>query len=345
MDIGRNTSSVALDSIDVAVIGVGYWGPNLVRVLHELGCRVHVYDKDENRSRLILEQYPDSKIMKNLQSILSDDSIETVVIAVPLPDHFELVRKCLDSGKHVFVEKPLCWSTVEAEELSNHKNGYVLMVGHITSFSPGIIELTSRIKRGEIGELRHLSLRRTHLGPIYRSTDVLTEVAAHDIAIMLSVVDTLPVRVNAWGIERLQFNTPDRAILVLAWKNGLICKVEVAWSSGVRRRRILAEGMEGTLVLQSDYGSEKLTHFTEAPPLQMLRNGKSQKLVNSALSTSEIPLKNGEPLKAEIYEFLASIKEKRNPIVDLEFGRKVVKILEAARASLENQGMTVELNK
>ncbi len=319
----------------VAVIGVGYWGPNLVRNLLALGNKVYIHDLDQQRMLEIAGAYPESIPVDSVDTILQDRKIEAVAIAVPLPSHAPLILRCLRSGKHVFVEKPLCSSKEECAEIESTMNGQVVMVGHITSFSPGVRKLIEMHRDGVIGDVRSITLTRTHLGPVYHQTDVLTEVAAHDLAILLKLVEDIPGQVQAWSVDRLGMGNHDGAYLIMKWSDGKIGRIDVQWTSALRKRELLVEGTEGSLFFEANTGKEKLTLYRQTGSFNDLRNGASQKQVNESLDVEEIPIEFSEPLRAEMVEFTNAIQEHRQPENDFRFAKKVVEVLESARNSMK----------
>ena len=240
----------------IGVIGLGYWGPNIVRNLLAMHHEVCVFDRQEDRVRSVHSRYPDTVPVGSLDGIVVDPSIEAVALAVPVTEHCGLVIRCLQARKHVFVEKPMCSRLEEANAIAQNLADRVLMVGHITQFSKGIEALTGLICNNEIGDICRYSFVRTHFGPIYRETDVLTEVAAHDVAILVSLASTPPTTVRAWGTKRLRNENPDAAHIVLQWDNDCMAQIDVEWSSVVRRREIEIEGTEGTLNYRADVQAE-----------------------------------------------------------------------------------------
>jgi UDP-2-acetamido-3-amino-2,3-dideoxy-glucuronate N-acetyltransferase len=327
----------------IAVIGLGYWGPNIVRNLVALGQEVYVYDKEMDKITSVLELHKECIPLRSLDEVWGNQSIEAVVLAVPLPAHCDLILRSLRCGKHVFVEKPLCFSTKEADAIGQTLEGTILMVGHITQFSKGIQRIATAIHERDIGDIRRLSFARTHLGPIYGRTDVLSEVAAHDISIVTSFVSKPPHSVQAWGIELLHRGSPDAAHLVLQWFNGPIAQIDVQWSSVIRRREIEIDGSDGTLLFRAHGQQEELFLYRHKEAYDVLKQEIRWRLAKDLVEQKELIIEPHEPLREELSHFLDCIRTRNNPTTDFHFGRTVVSILEASRLSMERNGATVDV--
>lgn len=327
----------------IAVIGVGYWGPNIVRNLLALNHDVYIYDIDPERLRSTYKRFPKCRPARSLSQILKNSNIEAVAIAVPLPSHTELAIQFLKAGKHVFVEKPMCHSVAEANQIKVALNGQILMVGHITQFSPGIQNLIHHIQQRKIGELTRIALTRTHLGPIYKGTDVLTEVAAHDVSILLSLIDSPPQSLVAWGTHRLKNNNPDAAHIVIQWKSGLVATIDIQWDSLIRRREIEIDGQHETIFFQANSGTEHIIRYEHKNAFNALNHGANINNVRAMVEQVKTDVPQVEPLLDELAHFVRCIEQNQRPLTDISFGRRVVEILESARTSIQQNGMRITL--
>jgi UDP-2-acetamido-3-amino-2,3-dideoxy-glucuronate N-acetyltransferase len=326
----------------IAVIGTGYWGPNIVRNLVALRHKVFVFDRIPERSARMVEQFPQCSKLNSLDSILNERTIESVAIAVPLRDHYDLVIKSLRAGKHVFVEKPMCQTIKEAEQIGREINDTILMTGHITNFSPGIQMMRSRIKKGDIGALQGIALYRTQCSPVYAETDIITDVGAHDVAVLLLLTGKLPTSAIAVGYSRLDKGQSDAAHIIYRWKNSFITNIDLQWTSVFHTRRIIAEGNTGSLVFSTINGKEKLDLYEQTNVFNALRKGvTTHEIKKIPIEKKEIVLKSTEPLYEELKEFLRCIEEGRQPATGFDFSKKVVKVLEAARTSMQKNGERV----
>ena len=327
----------------IGVVGLGYWGPNLVRTLVGLDQDVTVYDRIAERTRATAERFGVTAA-QSLDAILDDASIAAVCIAVPVQDHASLFRLASRAGKHIFIEKPLCATVAEARELKPLLNGTTVMVGHITSFSPGLAAFRRQLREGVIGDLCSISCRRTHFGPIYSGTDVLTEVAAHDVAVLLAIKETLPQSIAAWGARRLDRAEPDLAHSLMVWGDGMIATVESEWTSALRQRIIVAAGTTGTLVFDAGAGTERVALHRQHDGFEVLAQGGRPAAALARCSETELSPDTGEPLRIELAEFLAAIREHRQPETGFEFSARVVALLDAGRESMRGGGREIRVS-
>jgi predicted dehydrogenase len=324
----------------IGVIGTGYWGPNIIKNLLALNQELIVYDINKANAQNTLQRFQECKSVNSLEDILQNPNIKAVVIAVPLKLHYQLVIKSLQAGKHVYVEKPLCYSSDEADKIQIHLKGKVLMVGHITLYTPGIKKIKEFITNSSIGKLTNISLTRTHLGPIYPEIDVATEVASHDIAILLFMIHDMPVTVNAWGTSRLGLNNQDNANIIIGYKDSLKSTINVQWTSVIRERMIVVEGTTGTIVCKTNKGKEELTLYNQQTAFEALKNGAKPQEAMLMVKSEDVILKDAEPLYDELHSFLYCIENNLIPLTNFEFSRKVVSVSEAIRKSMKLNGKT-----
>jgi predicted dehydrogenase len=329
--------------LKIGVIGTGYWGPNIIKNLLALKQELIIYDIDKANVQKTLKRFQDCKSVDSLEGILLDPEIDAIAIAVPLKLHYHLVIKSLHAGKHVYVEKPLCYSSDEADKIKTHLNGNVLMVGHITLFTPGIAKIKEFITNSSIGKLTNITLTRTHLGPIYPEIDVATEVASHDVAILLFLIDDMPETVNAWGISRLGMNNQDNANIIIGYKDSLTSIINVQWTSVIRERTIVVEGTTGTIVCKTNKGKEELTLYNQQTAFEALKNGAKPQEAMLMVKSEDIILKDAEPLYDELNSFLFCIENSMIPLTNFEFSRKVVSVSEAIRKSMKLNGKTEKI--
>jgi UDP-2-acetamido-3-amino-2,3-dideoxy-glucuronate N-acetyltransferase len=328
----------------IGVIGTGYWGPNIVRNLLALGQDVTIYDIDESHLRNTCEKHQNCRRAGSLDEILHNAAIPAVAISVPLKSHSDLVIKSLKAGKNVFVEKSLCYSSREADKILVHLNGTILMVGHITLFTPGIARIKELITNNCIGKLTWISLTRTHLGKVYPEVDVASEVSSHDISILLFLIRELPLSVNAWGSSRLGLNTADNATIIIRYKDNLTCAINVQWTSVIRERKILIEGTSGTIVSTTDNVKEELILFDQQEAFEALRKGANPKESMLKVKSQVLMQNQQEPLYDELAVFLNCIQYNKQPLTNIEFGIRVVKVFEAIRKSMQLNGKTIKIS-
>jgi predicted dehydrogenase len=332
----------------IAVIGCGYWGPKHVRTCTSLsGCRVVAVDSDLNRLKLIREANPEVETETSLERILVDLTIDAVIIATPANTHFDLARKCLQAGKHVLCEKPLCRSTTEAQELIEiaQSTNRILMVGHIFLFNPGIEELRNLIHLGKLGDLRYLTAVRTNPGPVRSDVNVVYDLAAHDISIFNWLLGTLPESVAAHGTSWLQPHVEDIAMIQLMYPGNCLANIEVSWMNPRKVRTITVVGSRrmarwDDLDLSAPvvvYDRGRASTESESDFAEFLK-------IQAADGDSHAPkISASEPLRVQNMAFINAIAKGATVRSDGDSGLGVVAVLEAITESLRLGGVPVKL--
>src|SRR5438105_327970 len=221
--------------LSVAVVGLGYWGPNLLRVLFELPD-VHVKyacDLDPDRLRKAIRRYPSVEPTTDLERVLDDPEVSAVFIATPVFTHYDLASRALDRGKHTFVEKPLAASSSEADELIElaDSNRLSLMCGHTFIYSPPVQAVKRMIDGGELGEIYFISSSRVNLGLHQRDVSVIWDLGPHDFSILLYWMDEVPDWVGAAGGDWMVRGIPDVAFIDMGFPSGTVAPVELSWSA------------------------------------------------------------------------------------------------------------------
>jgi predicted dehydrogenase len=307
----------------VGVIGLGYWGPNLVRNFlgNEHVGGVVCCDVSEKRLLLAKKRFPGVEVMTSCDELLSRPDVEAVAIATPVSTHFTLAMKALTAGKHVLLEKPMTETSDEAARLIERaeERGLTLMVDHTFVYTGAVRKVKEIIDRGALGEIMYFDSVRVNLGLFQHDTNVIWDLAPHDLSIMDHLIGKEPVAVSADGA--CHFNeVEDIAYLTVRYSNQLIAHFHVNWLSPVKVRKILIGGSKLMVAYDDMDLSEKVKVYDKGV---------------------EIDLTEALVLVAE--EFLDSINLKRRPLTDGYSGMKVVRILEAATTSLRSGGKAVEL--
>jgi predicted dehydrogenase len=328
----------------IGVVGTGYWGPNIIRNLLALNQELVIYDSNNSNVISALERFPECKAANSLEDILQNPEIIAVAIVVQLRFHYQLVIDSLSAGKHIFVEKSLCYSSEEADKIQLLLNEKVLMVGHTTLFTPGILKIKEFITKNGIGNITAISLTRTHMGPIYQEMDAATEVASHDIASLLFLLNDLPETVNAWGSSRLGRTYHDSAIIIIGYENSLKPVINVEWTSVIRERTIVLEGTSGTIICKTNHGKEELTIYNQHTAFNAIKNGAKPREINPLVKSEDVKLRETEPLFDELQNFLHCIENNLDPLTNFDFSRKVVSVSEAIRKSMKLNGQTVNIS-
>jgi len=333
---------------NLAVIGCGYWGPNLIRNFRSLSdVRLKIVcDKDKNRLEHMKNLYPDIETTTNFEDILKDDSIHAVGIATPVFTHHKLAKACLNAGKHTFVEKPLASSSEECNDLIKiaKEKSLILMVGHVFIYTPPVIAIKEYIKSGELGDVFYISTRRLNLGLFQKDINVAWDLATHDIAIILYLLEENPVSVNCQGKAHINPNIEDITTISLNFNSTRYATIQSSWIDPHKIRDVTIVGSKKMIVYDDTHPLEKIKVFDKrvlAPPHY---DTFAEFQYSYHYGDIHIPyLKQVEPLKAECQDFIDCIKTGKKSLASGENGLEVVKILEAANKSLKENGGPIQL--
>lgn len=332
-----------MNRVKVGVIGCGYWGPNLIRNLAEIpeSNLVAVADLRAERLEHVRARYPAVKVTGNHVDLFSM-SLDAVVVATPPSTHFRLAKECLLHGLHVLVEKPLTLKSQDAEELISiaEERGLTLMVGHTFEYNPAVRALKDLIDKGELGKILYVDAVRVNLGLFQPGLDVLWDLAPHDISILLYLLGSDPMLVNALGADCIFKGKADIAYLNLEFPDEVLAHVHVSWLDPCKVRRITVVGSQKMVVYDDVENLEKLKIYdkgVETPSYadtyhEFQFSYRHGDVVSPAIRMSE-------PLKEECQHFLQSILEVKAPQSDGRVGLKVVRVLEAAERSLRRGGI------
>lgn len=329
--------------VNVAVIGTGDWGPNLVRNFYQLSNLKIVCDIDDKNLFKIQNSYSNVKVTKDSNEIFNSEDLNAVCIAVSTEHHYKLAKRSLLSGKHTFVEKPLCLSSKHSKDLieTANKQNLVLMVGHLLLYHPVVRRLKSYIEDGEFGDIQYIYSTRVNLGQVRKTEDALWEFAPHDISVILYLLDSKPDYVTAVGEAYLQPNICDVVFLTLRFPNKVMAHIHVSWLDPRKIRKMTVVGNRKMGVFDDMEPQEKLRIYDKGIDFKPSFTPYQESL---ALRVGDIyipKVASGEPLKIECQHFIDCIREKKKPISDGENGLVVVKILESAGKSLKSGGKPV----
>ena len=337
--------------INIGLIGYGYWGPNIARVINESSDSKLIYCSDLNESSLkdAKRKYPHIKATKNYQDILSDSSVDAVLVVTPTRTHFKIAKDCLLSKKHVFVEKPLAYSSKECLELIRIAKGknVKLMVGHVFLFNSSVIYVKNMLQKKTLGEIRHLHFQRRSLGPIRKGVNVLWDLAPHDFSMLLYFVSKKPLSVVASGECYLQKGIEDVVNVSIKFENNIIANFILSWIDPIKIRDITIVGSKKMILFDDVQISEKIKIFDKNVNIIKDTRAVSFGEFQIALHSGDIYIPgiiNKEPLKEELNHFISCIKHNKNPITDGKNGLKVVRLLEKAQESLNNHSRVVEID-
>lgn len=344
----RRTGS---ETIRIGVIGYGYWGPNLVRNFAEVAGSEVVAVSDLNTLRLaqVRGRYPSIKTTTDYRDLLSDTSIDAVVIATPVRTHFDLALQALRAGKHVMVEKPMAESTAQALQLIEAAQRYrrVLMVDHTFIYTGAVRKIKELVTSGRVGQLYYYDSVRVNLGLVQHDVSVLWDLAVHDLSIMDYVLAAEPYAVSATGAAHIPGKPVNTAYLTCLFPDNLLAHFHVNWLAPVKIRRTLIGGDRQMIVYDDLEPSEKIKVYDKGITLngESTANNAYDLLVGYRAGDMWAPqLSLTEGLRTEALHFLDCIRTGNRPTSDGLAGLRVVRILEAASESLVLGGPPVELS-
>jgi predicted dehydrogenase len=330
----------------MAVVGLGNWGPNLLRNLHELEEAevVAACDLRPEALRRVARRYPGIRCTTRFAEILGDRRIEAIAIATPVSTHCPLATAALHVGKHVFVEKPLAASSPEADSLVAlaRRNGLTLMPGHTFLYSPAVNLVRDLIASGELGDVYFVSTSRVNLGLHQPDVSVVWDLAPHDFSILRYWLDALPTRLMAISRGCIVPETPDVAFINLEYASGTIAHVELSWLAPSKLRRTAIVGAR-KMVVYDDTSPEPVRLFDAGVDLPDPTTFGEHQLSYRTGDIVSPRLTAVEPLSLELRDFCNAIREGSTPRSSAEFGAEIVRMLEAVDRSLELGGAATSL--
>jgi predicted dehydrogenase len=342
-------SKIMSKTLNVGVVGCGYWGPNLIRNFRQQpDCKLKVVcDLSEERLGHMKKLYPEVEGTQSYESMLKDYNLDAVVVATSVQYHHPMAKAALESGKHVFIEKPMASSTAQCEELVGlaKSKGLTLMVGHTFLYSSPVRKIKEIIARGDIGELRYVSSRRLNLGLFQKDINVAWDLAPHDLSIILYIMDEWPSAVNCTGNANVTPGIEDITNMSIGFPSGRFATVVSSWLDPRKVREMTFVGTRRMIVYDDVQPLEKIRIFdarVERPPHY---DTFAEFTYAYHYGDQYIPyVKQEEPLKVETGHFLECIRNGSKPISNGEQGRELVRILEASSASLKGNGVSIQLN-
>jgi len=341
----RATAAPA-DVLPVAVIGFGYWGPNIVRNFQSLENAqvVTVCDKNTTALRRAGRAYPGLRLTTDFPAVLRSPDIDVVAVVTPVWTHYELARAALENGKHVFVEKPFTSTPQQAEELielADRKN-LKIMVDHTFLFSGAVRKIREIVEAGTLGPLYYFDSTRVNLGLFQHDVSVVWDLAPHDLSIMDHIISERPEAVVATGGNHLNGHA-DMAFITVYFPSNIVAHVNVNWLSPVKVRTTLIGGRDKMLVWNDLEADEKIKVYDKGVQITG-GEGTYDLLVSYRSGDVWAPkCEQAEALKVELEYFLDCILNDRTPLNDGMAGLRVVKVLAAAEQSLKDRGRLVSL--
>lgn len=340
--------------LGIGIIGIGYWGPNLVRNFTALSdkCRVvGVCDQRPERIEFIQANYPSIKGYESDDQLIHDSEVDAVVIATPVFTHHRLAKMALEAGKHVLLEKPLTSTVAEAEELIEiaAKKNVTLMVDHTFLYTGAVRKMKSLVDSGEIGDMLYFDSVRVNLGLFQHDINVIWDLAPHDISICDYVSGKRAIGVNAVGFAHYGQSVENISYLTVWYEDNLLAHIHVNWLAPVKVRMTLIGGTKQMIVYDDTEPSEKIKIYDKRVEFRDAAGKEDRERVYKALveyRTGDMRaprIDSTEALKLVAQEFLESVSEQRRPLTSGEDGLHVVSILEAADKSLKQGGARIEI--
>lgn len=330
----------------VAVVGLGYWGPNLVRVLVErtdVELR-WICDTDMSRLERYGRRYPSMRLTQDLDEVLDDPDLDGVLLATPVFTHYDLGRRCLEAGKHTFVEKPLAPSTAQAEELITlaGERDLALMCGHTFLYSPPVRAVRDLIASGDLGKLYFVSASRVNLGLHQRDVSVIWDLGPHDFSILLYWLGHAPDTIRATGRDSIVPGIADVAFVTLEFGSGLIASVELSWLAPSKLRRTVIVGSK-RMVVYEDGSAEAIKVYDRGVDYKDPETFGEYQLSYRSGDILSPRLSTEEPLALQIADFLQAIRGPGRSELGHGLALDVVRLAEAAHTSLARRGERVSL--
>ncbi len=336
--------------LKMAAIGCGYWGPNLIRNFNnnpEVDL-VRICDLDEKRRAHMKELYPNADVVADHEAVIGDDSIDAVVVATPVSTHFPLGKAVLESGKHLFIEKPMAASAAECEELNAiaAAKGLQIMVGHTFLFVPAVRKIRELITTGELGDMYYVNIRRVNLGIFQKDANVVWDLVPHDVAMLNYLFGSSPVRVSATGqcFVQTEKNLEDVAFVTLEYPTGQLANIHVSWLDPNKTREATFVGSKKMVVYDDVAMTDKIRICDKGVDVMPHYDGFGEFHLAYRHGDILIPKIDGqEPLKVETSHFVDVVLGRETSLSDGGLGLQVVEVLEKACQSIREGGAPLDV--
>jgi predicted dehydrogenase len=332
------------DGIAVGVVGLGYWGPNLARNFAALdGCELRwCCDRSEEALARWRGAFPGTLFTRALDDLLVDDGLDAVVVATDVPSHAPIALAALGAGKHCFVEKPLSQSSGEAAEIAAaaQSAGLVLMVGHLLEYHPGVAKLKEIVDSGELGEVHYVYSNRLNLGKVREAENALWSLGAHDVSVLLHLLEEEPTEVLARGESFLREGVEDVVFCYLRFPSGRLAHMHLSWLDPHKERRFTVVGSRRMATFDDMELERKVTVYDKGFDRDFRNYGEYITRSGDVMSPQ---VSNAEPLRIECRHFVECVANGAEPRSGAPSAQRTVRVLEALQRSLEGGGVTVQL--
>lgn len=336
--------------INVGVIGYGYWGPNLVRNLAEVS-RVKlaaVADSAPQKLELVQRRFPAVKTTTDYQDLIRDPSIDAIAIATPVSTHFELGMAVLKAGKHLWLEKPMTETSLQARQLLDEaeKRNLILFVDHTFVYTGAVRKMKDIVSSGELGKILYYDSSRVNLGLFQHDVNVIADLGVHDFSILDHLLKEHPNAVSAGGINHFPGTPENLAYITMFYDSGTIAHINVSWLAPVKVRQILLGGSNKMITYDDLEPSEKIKVYDKG--VSFTDDPKKIYEMRVGYRTGDMwapKLNEGEALRIAVEHFVDCIEKSQQPETDGRMGLRVVELVEAATSSMRGRGETVHIQR
>jgi len=336
--------------IKIGVIGYGYWGPNLVRNFTEVSRvkLVSVVDSAPQKLELVQRRFPAVKTTTDFQDLLRDPSIDAIAVATPVNTHFELGMAVLKAGKHLWLEKPMAETSLQARQLLDeaNKRKLVLFVDHTFVYTGAVRKMQEIVSSGELGKILYYDSSRVNLGLFQHDVNVIADLGVHDFSILDHFLKEHPVAVSAGGINHFPGTPENLAYITMFYDSGTIAHINVSWLAPVKVRQILLGGSNKMIVYDDLQPSEKVKVYDKG--VSFTDDPKKIYEMRVGYRTGDMwapKLDDTEALRIAVEHFADCIEQSHQPETDGQMGVRVVELVEAATSSMRGRGETVHIQR
>jgi len=333
--------------LNIAIIGCGYWGPNFIRLVNNHANLNLVLACDKNEITLSkIKEYYSVNTCQDFREVGDNKNIDAVIITTPVTTHFEICKYMLEKKKHVLCEKPITDNLNHAQQLYNLsvQNGALLMTGNTFLYNPSIRFIKEHIKTPLFGNFLYFNFVRTGLGIVRQDVNAMWDLAPHDISILLYFLEKTPISVSAFGGNFIQDGIDDVVFVIIEFESGLLAKIHLSWIDPIKTRKATIVGEKQMITFDDVNVDEKVKIYDKGINYQSDKGDFGDFQLAIRDGEIHIPnIKNKEPLKEELNDFISCITSKKEPISSSRISCDVIKILEAAQNSLDNNNKKVFL--
>ncbi len=334
------------NALTVAVVGASNWGKNLVRNFATANrCSLkYVCDLNEKLLSVQKKNFPFIKTTTNLDEVLGDDQVEAVVVATDVPHHFQIGNKCLEAGKHTYIEKPITLTAADAKSLLDlaTERKLKLMVGHLLEYHTAVNHIKEMINKGQLGQPYYMYTQRVNLGVVRKNENAWWSLAPHDVSVICYLLGSEPVLVSAHGQCFLQKDIEDVVFATIKFADGKVANIHCSWLDPHKIRKMTIVGSEKMVTFDDMEATEKIRVYDKAASIKQDISTSYSEVISLRFGDIVIPkVQGGEPLALECRHFIDSVLDGTPIRSDGADGLRVVRVLEAGQKSIKNNGQPV----